>query len=101
MVGPKSDAYGGSVSGGFAAGVANLQVLRPNMRRKKVIFVNDSANIIYLSKTANAVVGSGVRLNAAGGNLVDEPDETGYIWKGAWFCIATGAASNLSWQEDF
>ena len=93
---------GGSRSGFFTVGVASLQVAGVNLLRKKLVLANDSANIIYLVKgTAAAVVGSGIRLNANGGTVVFEPDTYGRIWRGSIQVIATGAASNLVWQEDW
>lgn len=57
------------------------------------IFCNDSANIIYLSIGADAVVGSGVRLNANGGTF--EINRQNPV-RGDVHAIATGASSNLS-----
>ena len=81
-------------------GATSVQILRPKAVRKGVTFTNDSANIIYLSKRDPAVVGSGRRLNAAGGGIW-EPDSEGQIWLGAWYAIATGAGSNLCIEEDW
>lgn len=93
---------GGSRSGSLGVGTASLQVLGPSILRKEAVFVNDSANTIYLSKGATpAVVGSGIRLNANGGVAIIEPDAYGRIWKGPVQAIAVLAGSNLSWSEDW
>lgn len=93
---------GGSRSGFATVGTASGQSHRLNHQRKKLVFVNDSLNIIYISKgTADAVVGSGIRLNPNGGSVIIEPDSYGGIWRGAIQAIATGAGSNLAWQEDW
>jgi len=68
--------------------------------RKSLILVNDSVNIIYLSKRQPAALNTGIRLNANGG-VYTEPDFHGQAWKGAWYAIATGAASNLCITEDW
>lgn len=93
---------GGSRSSFTTCGIASVQVMPFDSIRKQAIFVNDSANDIYLSKGPSpAVAGSGIRLNALGGSWVLEPDTYGRIWTGAIQAIAGGAASNLSWTEDW
>jgi len=92
---------GGSVSGGFAVGVASLVVRQSNVYRKKLTFVNDSVNIMYGAKGDIALINAGVRLNANGGTWVIEPDTRGRIWTGAVSFIATAAASNICFTEDW
>lgn len=102
MVQQRYSERGGSRPSYMTVGIASGQVMRFNSNRVEAVLVNDSANIIYLSKgTTPAVVGSGIRLNANGGNVVIEPDNMGYIWKGAIQAIATLAGSNLSYTEDW
>lgn len=61
-----------------------------NGSRISLTLVNDSSNTIYVSKGAEAVVGSGIRLNSSGGALIID-DYTGDI-----YAISTGASSNLT-----
>lgn len=85
-------------SGTGVAGVASAAVCVANAGRREITIVNDHATqIIYLQLgTINgpevpvAVVGQGIRLNAAGGSW------TSNTWDGAVACIATGAATNYT-----
>lgn len=97
---PGIDAYGGSIADSATVGVASAQILRPNNRRKSVIFTNLSTAVIYLAKGENAVVGTGLPLTAYG-SVYAEPDNRGRIWYGSWHAIASGAGSALSICEDF
>lgn len=81
-------------SGTGTAGVASAAVAAENLGRREITIVNDHATqIIYLqlatvSGTApTAVVGQGIRLNAAGGSW------TSNLYKGALASIATGAST--------
>lgn len=76
------------------AGVASAAVAAENLSRREITIVNDHATqIIYLQLATSAgtaptaVVGQGIRLNAAGGQW------TSNSWDGAIACIATGAAT--------
>lgn len=89
-----------SVSRNIAVGVASVLLIGPNPWRKKIIFVNDAANPIYLSRGMPAVVNTGIRLNAQGGAIVDQPDQIGYLWRGEWYGISSVAAQNLAISED-
>lgn len=51
-----------------AVGPVSTQVLAANPNRVDAEFINDSASIIYLARGNDAVVGSGIRLNANGGS---------------------------------
>lgn len=92
---------GGSITGAATVGVTSVQLVRPRFNRKKITFVNDAANAIYLSKNSPAVLNAGIRLNASGGAYIDEPDEQGFLYRGAWYAISSVAAQNLCWVEDF
>lgn len=48
-------------------GVATTQILAANADRRYACIVNDSDTTIYLAVGANAVAGSGIRINANGG----------------------------------
>jgi hypothetical protein len=76
------------------AGVASAVVATENAGRREIAIVNDHATqIIYLQlamlagNAPTAVVGQGIRLNAAGGSWSSN------TYKGAIACIATGAAT--------
>jgi len=91
---------GGGPPLNVAVGVASAPVLGFTWARKKVVFVNDSVNIIYLARADIARINAGIRLNANGGAFIDEPDNFGRVYAGPWAAIATGAASNLCISED-
>lgn len=76
------------------AGVASAPVAAQQIGRREITIVNDHATqIIYLQLATaegvapTAVVGQGIRLNAAGGSW------TSNMWDGAIACIATGATT--------
>jgi len=77
-------------------GVASAEVLAENKQRRGVVFVNDSANQIYLGVGAAAVVGSGIRLNANGGAYEINGDN---LTTQDIRAIATAASSNLTIME--
>jgi len=85
-----------AVSGAVAVGAASGVVRPANRNRTILVLTNDSANIIYLSLTGNAVLNTGIRLNAAGG--LYEINSTN-LYRGEVRGIATGAASNLCFSE--
>lgn len=79
------------------AGAASAPVAAQSIGRREITIVNDHATqIIYLQLATaegvapTAVVGQGIRLNAAGGSW------TSNMWDGAIACIATGAATNYT-----
>lgn len=87
-------------SGGISVAATETLVLKENSSRRRVLFVNDSANTIYLAKGDVAAANKGIRLNANGGSFEDLPDHSLYIWQGKWKAIAPAGASNLTWVED-
>jgi len=91
---------GGGPPRSFAVGVASLICLRDNPNRRKVTIINDSDTTVYLSKFQEAVVNAGIRINAAGGVMIDEPDNLGYIYTGPWSAISGGAAKNITIIEE-
>lgn len=93
--------FGGAKSTSATIAATSTLAIDENKRRRKIIFVNDSANIIYLSKGAIAIVNTGIRLNANGGSYEDMPDTFGRIYKGAYNAIATGAGSVLNITEEY
>lgn len=75
-------------------GTSSGQVMAANPGALERTIVNDSANIVYLRLgTGNAVVGSGIRLNASGGAW------TSTVYRGAVQAIASGAGSNVCLSE--
>lgn len=99
---PDYSEVGGSRASFATMGVASVQVLSVNNLRKEAIICNDSDTVMYILKgDDDAIVGSGIRLNAGGGTLVIEPDENGYIWRGAVQGISTAGTKNLSFTEDW
>ena len=90
---------GGGTPGFATVGVVSAIALSQNPRRKKVVFCNDSVNVIYLARSGTAYLNRGPRL-APGGSVVDEPDIYGRIYTGPWAAIAAGAGSNLTISED-
>jgi hypothetical protein len=97
---PEDSSIGGSIPSFATVGVASSLILQPQFNRKSLVLVNDSPNLIYLSKTDPAVIGSGIRLNPNGGAYW-EPDAAGRVWLGAWYAIAALAGSNLAITEDW
>jgi len=75
-------------------GVASAIVRQADENRHALTFTNSSANNIWLSKGAVAVIGSGVFL-APNGSVTAKIDAYGYFYRGPWAAIATGAASNM------
>lgn len=89
-----------SISGTGVAGAASAAVVGNNRGRREITIVNDHATqVIYLQLATKpdvaptAVVGQGIRLNAAGGSW------TSNEWDGAIACIATGASTNYTIVE--
>lgn len=74
-------------------GVASSLILSANGSRISATFTNDSDSTIYLSKGQPAVVGSGIRLNASGGALIND-EFTGDI-----YAISSGADKNMCISE--
>lgn len=92
--------YGASNSTFQTVGVASAIILRANPRRKSLLLVNTSPNMIYLSKDRAAALGSGIPLYPNGGHY-GEPDNRGAVWLGQWYAIANVVGSNLAITEDW
>lgn len=86
--------------GATTIGTASTLVISGNDNRRKITFVNDSDEDIYLGKGNPARSNVGVRLNAHGGSLVDEPDSLGYLYRGPWYAICASGSKVLAWTED-
>jgi len=80
-----------------SVGVASTPILAANARRRYAIFVNDSANDIYLAFGADAVLNKGERLGKSGG--VYEMLEGLNLSRQAVNGICAVAAQNVTVQE--
>lgn len=77
-----------------AVGAASVSLAVANIDRVALVVCNDHATqIVYLSLGGTAVVGQGIRLNAAGGSHVID------YYTGAVNAIATGAGTGVSVAE--
>jgi hypothetical protein len=81
-----------------SVGTSSTPVLPANRSRVYALFVNDSANVIYLGFGQNAVVGQGIRLNANGGSF-EMSAGAGNLYQGAINAISGTANSNLCVTE--
>jgi hypothetical protein len=77
-------------------GAADAVLLASNLNRKGVVIVNDSANIVYLSFGATALINKGIRLNANGGSFTMQSMT---FTTAEIRAIASGAGSNICVQE--
>ncbi len=71
------------------------EVLRANSNRHKLILINDSDTVIYVHYGNLGAVNSGIRLNANGFGIIDEPDSLGAMWKGQIYAIAAAAGGKI------
>jgi len=69
-------------------------------RRRKITFVNDSANVMYICQGSFAAVNTGIRL-AAYASAFDQPDPTGFMWQGDYTAYCGAGASDLLVLEEF
>ncbi len=83
-----------NVSTGVSVGTSSVEVLPASSGRTYAVFVNDSANVIYISLDGNAAVaGKGIRLNASGGSYeINSLNQ----FVASVHAIAAGAGSNLT-----
>lgn len=96
----RSQAYYVPANYNATVGAATAVIVRGNDRRKRLTFCNSSSNDIWLSKGLTAALNQGIYLAAGGGVCVDEIDAYGYLYRGVWSAIATGAGSNLGICEE-
>jgi hypothetical protein len=83
-----------TTTGTVTIGGSSATVVAANPGRVEITIVNDHATqIAYLSLGGTAVVGSGIRLNAAGGSY------TTNAYTGAINGIATGAGTVLTFTQ--
>lgn len=91
---------GGSRNIAEVLSIASQLVLRENPLRKGFALINDSATVIYISKTSPATVNAGDRLNANGGSY-SMPDSGGRIWTGPMYAVAAAGTPVLCGHEDW
>lgn len=92
--------FAAKTSGTGTAGAASSVLAASNAGRREITVVNDHATqIIYLQLATDAnvaptaVVGQGIRLNAAGGSWTTD------LFHGAIAVIASGAGTNYTVAE--
>jgi len=88
-----------SVTDTFATvGAVTTLVLAANPNRVGAEFVNDSTQVMYLARGNDAVVGSGIRLNANGGSYSIGTDN---LWEGAVNAICADGQANMTVSEGY
>ncbi len=97
---PEDAGIGGSRNVAETLSTGSQAVLTANSRRKGFTLVNDSAIVIYLSKTDPATVNAGIPLTAFGSSY-SMPEARGRVWKGPVFAIAVSGTPNLIGDEDW
>lgn len=97
-IGYLQERFGGfirSIPTDLNTGVAPIQVAQFSGERVSLIFVNLSANEIYLALTANPTAARGIRLAPLGGMVALNLPEDGILACEDWWALATGANSAL------
>lgn len=89
-----------SRSGFITAGVASQVILQPFDLRKEATISNDSDTTVYLAKSTEAALNSGIPV-LVGGSVVIEPDTNGRIYTGPISVICSLAAKNVCFTEDW
>ncbi len=82
--------------GAVTVGAISTVALAFNGHRVNAVFVNDSDQVIYISRGNAAVIGDGIRLNPNGGSY--EIDDTN-LWRGAVNAICALGDANLCVSE--
>ena len=80
-------------------GVVSAPLVPLYLSRQRLVITNHSATRIFLGQGADAILNGGIPLNAGGGNLVDEPNEFGWIFTGIWYAISTAGPLNVAISE--
>lgn len=84
----------------ITAGITSLLLVRSNPTRMRISIINDSDTIVYLTRGESARLNTGIRLNAHGGSLIDEPDTLGRLYTGPWSVISSAAGKNICVSEE-
>jgi len=85
-----------AVNGAVNCGVVSVILRRPNPFRTVLTITNDSDTVVYLHYADQAVLNSGIRLNAGGG--VHEINSTN-LYRGIISAITTAANKVLTFIE--
>ncbi len=82
-----------AVNGKAALTNVSSVIRASNANRISLTIVNDSAQVVYLSKSGTAIPNEGIRLNKNGGSIIIED------YTGAVSGIATGGSRNVTFSE--
>lgn len=77
-------------------GAATTEIVATNPNRMHLVLVNDSTQVMYLAFGADAVIGSGVRLNASGGSYEMTPEN---LFTAEIDAICAGGQANITILE--
>ena len=69
-------------------GATSVVAVRANEGRGRIVITNDSTAPVYLARSAVAIVNAGIRLNANGGALVEEPSTEWVYRNGQWVPVS-------------
>lgn len=86
------------MNGTTSIGTTSTLIVDENPRRRKLVITNISDTRIFICQQI-AGLNTGIALSA-NGTMVDEPDSTGYIYKGAWSGISTASTKDIAWYEE-
>ena len=78
-----------------SVGTASVVVLRQDPTRLAAVFVNLSANNIFIKPGGAAATSSGIRLNSNGGSAIFVVEDTFTLAGSEWNAIASGASSDI------
>ncbi len=80
-------------------GITNTVVVETNPLRQRIILANYSNELIWISQSGLARADYGIPIGPSGGSYEDEPDATGYMWRGPYFAICATGGKILSVTE--
>ena len=66
-----------------------------NSRRSYLRCTSDSGAVVYLNPGGTPAIGTGIRLNATGGNTLEMSDRLGNMWTGSLSAITASTAAPL------
>lgn len=82
-------------------GATSTLVVRPNIRRRRIILVNNSNEDMYISLGSLAATSNGIPLVSSGGSYIDEKRQPGdYIYLGQYTGICASGGKVLSVYEE-
>ncbi len=80
-------------------GTGNTVILEDNPIRQRVILANYSDELIWASQSGLARADYGIPIGPNGGSYEDQPDPTGYMWRGPYFALCASGGKVLSVTE--